>query len=84
MLEKQEELLYDKLELETKQTSAKAIQFTLFVVLILLLMILFYFIQRIRSMRYLNERNAISLELKVLRSQMNPHFIFNALTTIQN
>ena len=35
-------------------------------------------------MRYLNERNAISLELKVLRSQMNPHFIFNALTTIQN
>jgi len=84
ILEKQEELLYDKLELETKQTSAKAIQFTLFVVLILLLMILFYFIQRIRSMRYLNERNAISLELKVLRSQMNPHFIFNALTTIQN
>ena len=84
MLEKQEELLYDKLELETKQTSAKTTQFTLFVVLILLLMILFYFIQRIRSMRYLNERNAISLELKVLRSQMNPHFIFNALTTIQN
>ncbi len=31
-----------------------------------------------------NEKNVIELELKSLRSQMNPHFIFNTLNTIQN
>ena len=31
-----------------------------------------------------NEKEKILLEQRVLRSQMNPHFIFNALSSIQN
>jgi len=84
MLEKQEELLKQKLALETKQTNDKITRFSLFIVLILLLMIIFYFTQRFRTIRFIHERNTMDLELKVLRSQMNPHFIFNTLTSIQN
>lgn len=35
-----------------------------------------------QKLKYKEEKN--SLELKVLRAQMNPHFIFNALSAIQN
>ena len=84
MLKKQEELLLQNSTLENKHQSGKITQFTLFVVSALMLMVLIYFVQRFRTLRLFNERNAIALELKVLRSQMNPHFIFNTLTTIQN
>ena len=30
------------------------------------------------------ERKTLEMELNALRSQMNPHFIFNTLNTIQN
>ena len=84
MLRQQENLMEEKLYLEQKQINNSITQFTLFVVLICLLMVIFFFIQRFKSLRIENERNAISLELKLLRSQMNPHFIFNTLTSIQN
>ena len=84
MLKNREELLQQKLILESKQTNANTTKFALFMILILLLMITFYLMQRFRSIRFLHERNTMELELKVLRSQMNPHFIFNTLTSIQN
>ena len=84
MLKKQEELLQQKLILESKQTNANTTKFALFMILILLLMITIYLTQRFRSFRFVHERNTMDLELKVLRSQMNPHFIFNTLTSIQN
>jgi tetratricopeptide (TPR) repeat protein len=49
-------------------------------VLIVLLVIL-VFQQR---KRFQSEHKALVLEQKLLRSQMNPHFLFNALTGIQN
>jgi tetratricopeptide (TPR) repeat protein len=38
----------------------------------------------IRMIRFRSEQKAVVLEQKLLRSQMNPHFIFNALSNITN
>ena len=55
--------------------------FSIVVGFILLLIALILFFQR-RKLKH--EKKQIELEQKILRSQMNPHFIFNALTAIQN
>lgn len=49
-------------------------------VIILALFLLLYF----QRERWRAEQNSINLEQKLLRSQMNPHFIFNSLASIQN
>lgn len=49
-----------------------------FFTLVILFLVLFFRQNRIRS-----KQRAIVLEQKLLRSQMNPHFIFNTLTAIQ-
>jgi hypothetical protein len=38
----------------------------------------------IQRKRFSSERKALALEQKLLRAQMNPHFIFNSLYSIQN
>ena len=59
-------------------------------VLVSILIIVAFFMNRIRAIRKrekaqleLNQRMA-DLRLNALRSQMNPHFVFNVLTSIQN
>lgn len=37
-----------------------------------------------RQIRYRNQQREIQLEHKLLRTQMNPHFLFNSLHAIQN
>jgi hypothetical protein len=49
-------------------------------VVIMSLFLLLYFQRK----RWKAEQNSINLEQKLLRSQMNPHFIFNSLASIQN
>ena len=54
-----------------------------------LLVILLYFVWRSNKYKKLNLHNKIKsrrfeLEQRLLRSQMNPHFIFNALNSIQS
>jgi len=54
-----------------------------------LLIILLYFVWRSNKYKKLNEHHKIKsrrieLEQRLLRSQMNPHFIFNALNSIQS
>lgn len=46
--------------------------------------LIFYFRNKNRQKKELNERRIRELELRAIRSQMNPHFIFNALSSIQN
>jgi LytS/YehU family sensor histidine kinase len=48
-------------------------------ILLLLILILVFRQNRIKS-----ERKVAEFKQKLLRSQMNPHFIFNSLTSIQN
>jgi len=49
--------------------------------IIIMLLVILFFLQR---KRFESNRKALVLEQKLLRSQMNPHFLFNALTGIQN
>jgi hypothetical protein len=49
-------------------------------VVIISLFLLLYFLRK----RWKAEQRSITLEQKLLRSQMNPHFIFNSLASIQN
>lgn len=50
----------------------------------LLLLVLLVAFLLIRQSRYKARQRSIELEQKLLRSQMNPHFIFNSLQSIQN
>ncbi|MCK9401063.1 MAG: histidine kinase [Bacteroidales bacterium] len=50
-------------------------------ILIITLLFILLWIQR---KRFRSERKALVLEQKLLRAQMNPHFIFNSLYSIQN
>jgi len=43
-----------------------------------------FFIQRNRNTKLKLNQEKLLLEQKMLRMQMNPHFVFNALTAIQN
>ena len=51
--------------------------------LISLLFITLFLLQKYRNRQLKLRQEKLILEQKVLRSQMNPHFIFNALTSIQ-
>lgn len=55
------------------------ISFIVFIFLIIL-----YLIQQRRQRRIQQRKKLADLELKALRSQMNPHFIFNSLSSIQS
>lgn len=46
--------------------------------------IIYYFRNKNRQKQERNRRHIRELELRAIRSQMNPHFIFNALSSIQN
>jgi tetratricopeptide (TPR) repeat protein len=75
LLEKENELS----ELRLTKSNYVLFGFGGLVVIILLVSLLF-----IRQNRLKTEQKTLLLEQKLLRSQMNPHFIFNALTNIQS
>lgn len=60
----------------------QAIYLITLILFILLLVGAGFFIMRNRKLRA--QANTIQLEQRLLRSQMNPHFIFNSLTAIQS
>ena len=66
-------------ELKLKKTKQRNLFIQIF-----LLGIVAFVILLIRKNKIKFENKIIEFKQKLLRSQMNPHFIFNALTTIQN
>jgi sensor histidine kinase YesM len=88
-----------KLVLADAKSSEKERNFIILLVVSIAVIIFFMSIYRIRQLRFKNslqqqqaEQNALKLtfqyqlsesELKVIRSQMNPHFIFNVLNSIE-
>lgn len=65
--------------LEIQQKNFAFIAIGIVVVLLIFGGIMFY-----RQIRLKSEQTLLKIEQKLLRAQMNPHFIFNALTAIQN
>jgi sensor histidine kinase YesM len=64
-----------------KLTQSRIILTSIGSFLLIVFLIIMLWIQR-KSSR--SEQKALVLEQKLLRSQMNPHFIFNSLSSIQN
>ncbi|MFK7934635.1 MAG: tetratricopeptide repeat protein [Saprospiraceae bacterium] len=77
-----EELAATQLQVETQQN--RLILITLSAVGLLLLAILSYYFYNAKQQRRLLalEKKQIELQYGLLRAQMNPHFIFNALNSI--
>ncbi|MEP6466060.1 MAG: histidine kinase, partial [Parafilimonas sp.] len=82
--DQQIKLLNQQKALETsevkRQTLIKNIIITAFAVIILFAFLLIYFYNRRRKIKFDNK--VLDVEMKALRSQMNPHFIFNSLHSI--
>jgi ligand-binding sensor domain-containing protein len=57
--------------------------FRILVGLVILSLVFLFIRNRTRSVKRQYENKMVDLELKALRSQMNPHFIFNSLNSIQ-
>lgn len=74
---KQEEI--DTLAYENQMTENLVIMLLLVLAVLLLAII---FVYRVNKLKVANKQS--ELEQKLLRSQMNPHFIFNAISSIQN
>lgn len=70
-----------KLQLSNSKRSM-FLYLSLFVFVIVLLSIIYY--QRNRRSKIETEKLRAELQAQVLRSQMNPHFIFNCLNSIEN
>lgn len=77
---KQEQL---KKEIEAKETQRRQ-QLIIWVISFFLILLAAIAFLVIRQFRYRNKEREMQLEQKLLRSQMNPHFIFNSLQAIQN
>ena len=69
----------DLSELRVKQS-----RYLLFGLVGLVILIIVVFVLYFRQNKLKTEQKTILLEQKLLRSQMNPHFIFNALSNISN
>ncbi len=90
-LELQDLLKRRDLALETLENQAEFLQFQLgqrtllliFLVITIILAVCF-FILALKQYRLKTQNRSIALEQKVLRAQLNPHFIFNALGAIQH
>lgn len=63
------------------QTGLSKVLFVSLLIIMLLSFSLFAYRSRIRILR--KKRAQLSLEIKSIRSQLNPHFVFNALSSIQ-
>jgi len=68
---------------QARQLNKKNRIIFIFIIIIFILgLLISYQLNRVDSLKYKQER--FLLEQKVLLSQMNPHFIFNVLSSIQN
>jgi len=68
---------------QAKQLNKKNRIIFIFIIIIFLLgLFISYQLNRVDKLKYRQEQ--FILEQKILRSQMNPHFIFNVLSSIQN
>lgn len=80
--EQENQMLRDQNQLKELKIQRKNFQVLVLIAGVLLLILTGYLFFRIKSSKH--NQTTSDLEQKFLRSQMNPHFIFNALTSIQS
>ncbi len=85
ILELENKYKFQKSQNEVSKLSARNRLYVIFISIILFLLIiaLIYGIYFFRTKRLNEKQRLLQLEQKVLRTQMNPHFIFNSLSAIQ-
>jgi two-component system LytT family sensor kinase len=70
---------------ESVQVSVKILIFSaVFVIFIVVIIFVYYIRQKVLLAKETQNRKTAALQLQSIRSQLNPHFIFNALAGIQN
>jgi len=71
---------------ELKQKKIELLLLSVFIVAIIIISVILFRNYRLRKMNEQAElkHKALEIERSLLRTQMNPHFIFNALNSIQN
>lgn len=84
MLESKHETFQKEQELIAAKESVKLFIVIFIVILFLFILTALYVIQKQKINKLNIEKDKVILEQQILRSQMNPHFIFNALSAIQN
>lgn len=75
-------LLVQKNEIQQLEISRK--EYALYALICIVALVLIVSILFIRQSRIVNSQKTMKLEQRLLRSQMNPHFIFNSLIAIQS
>lgn len=70
-------------EIERQQITIEKRNYLIYFISAILVLLAIIATLSISQMRIKERRNSVELKQKLLRTQMNPHFIFNALTSIQ-
>lgn len=80
--EQENKILSGQLNVQQLELSKKQNQMLGLVILLILFVVITRLI--IRQNKLQHKQAAVTMKQKLLRSQMNPHFIFNSLTTIES
>ena len=77
--------IYTTKEKEKEELKIKILRLgTLLAILLGILFLIYYLYSKRKLKRTIQQKEKTSLQLKAIRSQLNPHFTFNALNSIQN
>jgi tetratricopeptide (TPR) repeat protein len=83
-LEQEKNLSIIKLENEKKSTRKNILMFVLISIALLLCISIFYLYKFFKQRRIIDSNKNNELRQSLLRTQMNPHFIFNSIDNIQS
>ncbi|MBE0648475.1 MAG: DUF2225 domain-containing protein [Bacteroidales bacterium] len=88
-IERENEILIQKAEIQTLELKHQHTRFWIFIggicfILLLALLAFVLYRMRQRNIRTKLEKQSLENEQRMLRSQMNPHFIFNSMNSIQS
>ncbi len=75
-------ILKQNAELDSLKMSRQ--KYTFFAMLALLIVVSMFGLFVFRQRKLRSQINQVSLEQKLLRAQLNPHFVFNSLSVVQN
>ena len=81
---KQQEILYLEQLNENKDLRLSSQQRIIWITVVFAVLLIAYLLLLFRQNKLSAHQKQVNLQQKLLQSQMNPHFIFNALTSIQN